>query len=206
MTIPPPGQPVPPPYGPPPKKSKTTLYVVLGIVGAFLLLCAGCGAALVGGTAEVTKSADKAAASPSSKATGKPATGVGLGRPARDGNFQFTVERVRCGLTKVGTSSYLSKRAQGQFCVVTLTVKNVKTDPQTLNDFDQKAFVGGASYEADSAAAVYVNGAESGLWLTNINPGNAVTGQLVFDIPRGATLTKLELHDSAFSGGVEVDL
>jgi len=41
----------------------------------------------------------------------------------------------------------------------------------------------------------------------SVNPGNTLTGKLVFDdIPAGAALTKIELHDSPFSGGVAVAL
>jgi hypothetical protein len=53
---------------------------------------------------------------------------------------------------------------------------------------------------------MYVNGNESSVLFNTINPGNAVTGKVVFDIPKGAKLTTLELHDSAFSGGVTVTL
>ncbi|HEY0359402.1 MAG TPA: DUF4352 domain-containing protein [Mycobacteriales bacterium] len=67
-------------------------------------------------------------------------------------------------------------------------------------------YVGATSYDADSEAGMYVNGNENGVLLDNINPGKAVTGKIVFDIPKGAKLTKLELHDSAFSGGVTVTL
>jgi hypothetical protein len=208
MTMPPPPQPAPagpPPYPHPPKKGRTTLYVVLGIVGAFLLLCAGCGVMVMSGANEVAKSVDKAIASPSATG-GKTATTVGLGKPARDGNFQFTVKKVQCGLGRAGTNPYVTKKAQGQFCVVTMTVENVKSEPQMLSDVEQKAFVGGASYDADSEAGLYLNGNENSVWLNTINPGNAVTGRIVFDIPRGAKLTRLELHDSAFSGGVAVTL
>ncbi len=40
--------------------------------------------------------------------------------------------------------------------------------------------------------------------LSNVNPGNTGTINVVFDIPKTAKLVRLELHDSAFSGGVEV--
>jgi hypothetical protein len=67
-------------------------------------------------------------------------------------------------------------------------------------------YVGAASYDADSEAGMYVNGNENSVLLNNINPGSAVTGKVVFDIPPGARLTGLELHDSGFSDGVDVDL
>ena len=36
--------------------------------------------------------------------------------------------------------------------------------------------------------------------------GNSAKGKLIFDVPKGTEFTGLELHDSPFSGGVEVGL
>jgi hypothetical protein len=201
--------PTPPPAGMPyqqvpPKKSKKTLIIVLSIIGAFLLLCGGCGVMTMMAADEVVKEVDKAIES--AEATPEPAAVVaGIGKPARDGNFEFTVKGVKCGVGKVG-DQYAGKTAQGQFCLVTVAVKNIKSEPQMLSDSEQKAFVGAASYAADTEAALYANGNSNSVFLNNINPGNTVTGKLVFDIPKGAKLTKLELHDSALSGGVQVNL
>ncbi len=47
---------------------------------------------------------------------------------------------------------------------------------------------------------------ESGqkVWVNKINPGNTLTGNIVFDIPTDAKITSLELHDSALSRGATV--
>jgi Domain of unknown function (DUF4352) len=52
---------------------------------------------------------------------------------------------------------------------------------------------------------MYLEG-DSHAFLEDINPGNSVNGIIVFDIPKDATIVKLELHDSAFSGGVVVNV
>jgi hypothetical protein len=62
----------------------------------------------------------------------------------------------------------------------------------------------GREYSADSGAAVYLDNANS--FLEQLNPGSAVDGQLVYDVPAGTQLTELELHDSPFSGGTKVAL
>ena len=185
-----------------PKKSRKTLYIVLGVVLAFLLLCAGCGVTTIFAADKAVKEVDKAIAS--GAATPEAVTGS-IGKPANDGNFQFTVTKVQCSLAKIGENQYLEKKAQGQFCVVTLKVKNVKKEPQGFTDSAQKAYVGDAVYEADSEAGLYAN-KDNGVLFTNINPGNIVTGKIVFDIPKGAKLTKLVLHDSIMSGGVAVSV
>jgi hypothetical protein len=44
------------------------------------------------------------------------------------------------------------------------------------------------------------------LMFEGINPGNSIAGYVFFDVPRGTTVSKLELHDSMFSGGITVRL
>jgi hypothetical protein len=85
-----------------------------------------------------------------------------------------------------------------------MTVKNVKKEARTFDASSQKGFgADGAQFSADSEASFYANEGHQA-FLNEINPGNQVSGTVVFDIPQAAKLTKVELHDSAFSGGVEV--
>ncbi|SCG16642.1 protein of unknown function [Micromonospora echinofusca] len=167
-------------------------------LAATALIALGCGA---GSTDETSSSGGDSAAKVEEKAakTGK------IGQPARDGKFEFTVKSSKCGVAKVG-DSVLGEKAQGQFCLVTINVKNVGKESQMFDGSSQKAYAAdGTEYSADTGAAIYANkNAET--FLNDINPGNQVTGVVVFDIPKNVKLTKLELHDSPFSGGVTVAL
>jgi len=126
-----------------------------------------------------------------------------LGTPIRDGKFEFTVKRIRCGIQRIG-STYFNKRAQGQFCLVTTHVSNIGDEAQTLDASNQYLFDrAGRRYETSDANA-FLEGSKT--FLEEINPGNAVDGTLVFDVPKGFAPSKIELHDSAFSGGVHVAL
>lgn len=176
---------------------KTTMLGLL--VSAAVAL--GCGAGTSGDNA-----ADAGDAKAGTKGDDKPAAKTAkIGDPVRDGKFEFTVQKVKCGVTKVGTSM-LGEKAQGQFCLVTVKVKNIGKEPQALADSAQKAFAAdGTEYSTDSAAGLYANKDQDTLF-NEINPGNQVTGVLVFDIPKNVKLTKLELHDSLFSGGIDVRL
>jgi hypothetical protein len=128
-----------------------------------------------------------------------------VGEAARDGKFEFTVQQVKCGVNQLGTD-LVGKKAQGQFCLVTVQVKNIGKEAQAFSDSSQKAFgADKTQYSTDSGAGMYANQDASTLF-NEINPGNQVTGVLVYDIPAAATLAKLELHDSPFSGGVTVQL
>jgi hypothetical protein len=129
---------------------------------------------------------------------------VGVGQPARDGSFEFVVQSLECGRHTVGTAP-LSKSASGQFCLVTMTVKNIGNTPQAFSDAEQKGIgATGTTYTADSEADLLVN--DNQVLHSDINPGNQIKAVVAYDIPTDAKLAKVELHDSAFSAGVTVNL
>lgn len=199
------------PVAPPKKKSKAPL--IIGIIAAVVLvLCGG----VVACFAVVGSAVNDAANSLPTNLGTNPANGdtgsddtpaavsVGLNQPARDGKFEFTVTKVQCGVAEIG-SEFLNKKAQGQFCKVSITVKNIGDEARTFTSANQYAYnAAKQKYDADGAAGMYLE--ESNAFLEDINPGNSVNGIVIFDIPKGAKIVKLELHDSAFSGGVVVNL
>lgn len=229
----PPGYGLPPsgmpgaPFGPPPKKSNKKL--LFGIVGGVLALCCGGGAiaAIAGGgdgkpDAAATKADAEQDTTQAPKETGKAATKApvkqaakqpaatrdsepGMGKPVRDGKFEFTVTKLDCSKRKVG-SEFLSEEAQGKFCIISVTVKNIGKEAQTFSGSSQKAYdAEGTEFSNDTGAEIYANEG-SPTFLQEINPGNQVKGKLIFDVPKSTTLTAIELHDSMFSGGVKVSL
>lgn len=131
-------------------------------------------------------------------------TSAGLNQPVQDGKFEFTVRGIQCGQTRVG-NQFLSKEAQGQYCVVSLKIENIGNEAQTMVGDAQKLIDSqGREFSSDSEAAIYSD--QSKVWLEQINPGNSVDGQLYFDVPKDAQPVRVELHDSLFSGGVIVNL
>lgn len=136
----------------------------------------------------------------------KTATIAKLNEPARDGKFEFVVKGVECGKTTIGTNQYLTKNAQGQFCLMTINVKNVGDKAQGFFGTNQKLLnAQNQQYTADDAAGVYIDQNYSTMF-SNINPGNSVEGVIVFDIPKDQTPVSAELHDSSFSNGVKINL
>lgn len=126
-----------------------------------------------------------------------------VGSTVRDGKFAFTVRSVRCGIATVGTNPYLTKKAQGQFCAVALTVANIGKEPQSMFADNQYAFDSKQrKFSADTEASIYDDSSQV-LW-EEVNPGNSVKGTVYFDVPKGTKLATLELHDSMFSGGAKV--
>lgn len=194
---PPPQQPWPPQgYPPAAKKRRKWPWIVGGIFVVGALGCVGVFTLIVGGTAHVANELDQ-------NAKGQNAVAAKMNQATTDGKFTFTVTGMKCGATQVG-SDMLGEKAQGQFCLVTVKVKNTGTSAEMFNDSSQKAYdATGAEYSVDSAAGLYVN-KEHQTFLQDINPGNTVAGQLVFDVPQGTKLTSVVLHESQFTAGIKV--
>ncbi|MGH3951134.1 MAG: DUF4352 domain-containing protein [Pseudonocardiaceae bacterium] len=196
--LPPEGQHHAAPQPPAPKQRNwfarhKVLTAVLGVVAVIGI------ASVAGGNGESPTSGDTNARNGDLPET------AGLNDPVRDGKFEFVVSKVECGKTTVG-DQYLNKTAQGQFCLVSVSIENIGNEPQSMFGDNQKLFdAEGREFSADTEAAIYLGEASQTLW-EEINPGNKVEGVVVFDIPENVTPTRLELHDSAFSGGVVIGL
>lgn len=130
-----------------------------------------------------------------------------IGQPARDGKFEFIVKNIECGRVNIG-SDFLTKSAQGQYCLLTVNVKNIGNERQSLFSTNQKLLdSSNREFSADDQATLYASPQGStASWYNDINPGNSVEGAIVFDIPKDIKPVAAELHDSAFSNGVKISL
>ena len=142
-------------------------------------------------------------AAPAEEVASEPAM-PGLNQPAADGDFSFVVSGVDCSLSEIGTE-YFGTKAQGQFCVVNVAVTNIgDTAGAFFGDNSKLLNAEGQEFSADTEAAIYLRTSDS--LFEEINPGNTLNSKIVFDVPAGTTPSTIELHDSAFSGGVTVAL
>jgi Domain of unknown function (DUF4352) len=184
------------------------LTAVLAIIAVIVISSvAGGGSDTATPTAGTDSSTAAAGQAPAQEPAPEPAPEekvAEIGTPVRDGKFEFVVEKIAYSTKSVG-NEFLNKAPQGQFAIVTVSVKNIGDEPQTLFAENQYLFVGDKKYSADTEAATYASD-NGDMWLTEINPGNSVSGPVYFDIPKGAKAGQLELHDSAFSGGVDVNV
>ncbi|WP_240669965.1 DUF4352 domain-containing protein [Actinoplanes solisilvae] len=190
----------PPGYAPipPPKKKRKWPWIVGGIVLLGIVGCIGVFTLFVGGAAKVATDLDN-------NNKGKNAVAGEMNSPATDGKFEFTVTSMKCGAKQVG-SDLLNAKAQGQFCQVSVTVKNIADSAETFDGSSQKAYdASEVEYSYDGTASLYVND-QNQTFLEQINPGNQVKGVLVYDVPAGTKLTSIVLHESAFTEGVRIPL
>jgi hypothetical protein len=130
-----------------------------------------------------------------------------MGEEARDGQFAFTVDNFECvGNTIAADNEFLDDAvAQGQFCLLDISVENIGSEAQTLSasnqylyDAEERRFSASDDFEVMMVVETPI--------FDEINPGNSLSGTIVFDVPETAEIEFAELHDSAFSGGVLVDL
>lgn len=186
------------------KRSWARRHKVLTGLGVLFVLFV-LGSVAGGGKSAPTASTATVDASPTPTATepkAKPA--AGLGATVKDGKFAFTVTGIKCGIKRVGTD-ILGEDAQGQFCRVSLTVRNIGDESQSMFVSNQYAFdARGRKFTADSTASMYDDA--SRLLFEDVNPGNSIRGRVYFDMPPGVSVKRLELHDSLLSGGVQVDV
>jgi hypothetical protein len=133
--------------------------------------------------------------------TPPPTYGSQLGTPVRDGNLEFVVSSVRCGVPQVG-SGLVKRTASGQYCLADVRATNVKDDARTLYEPFQK-LIDSAGHKHSADITMRVVFRDQTIW-DKIEPGQQVRGTMVFDIPKNVSATVLELHDGIASGGVTV--
>ncbi len=186
------------------RKSHRGLKIVGIVILVFILL------SVISSAKDTNKSVDKSlnttnksTDSQTDKPQQPPVAKIGV--PARDGKFEFTVKSVECGKATVGANQYLTKTAQGQYCLLNMSVKNIGNEPQTMFSMNQYLYnKTGQKYESDSTATIYNDPSGGATFTSSVNPGNSASAALVFDIPKDQAPVTAELHDSAFSAGVKV--
>jgi hypothetical protein len=180
-------------------KKRFILLAVIAIIAIIAVATSG-----GGDSGSSSSSSDGDSSSTGGGSSENAENAVGVNQPAQDGKFEFTVTGVDCSQNTIGEAP-VNKTAQGTFCLVSLTVRNIGNEAQLLDASSQKALdAAGKEYSADSSAAMYLG--DTSTFLNQLNPGSTVNGQIAYDVPVGTQLTALELHDSPFSGGVTVTL
>jgi hypothetical protein len=205
-----------PPYGQPqpqgPEKKplwKKTWFRVVAVLFVIAVIASATSggkddAASTTGAAGAADGVADAPAPAEEAAPAEDAVDAGIGQPAADGDFSFVVSGVDCSLTEIG-NQYVGTKAQGQFCVVSVAVTNIGNKAQSFFGDNASLFnAAGQEFSADTEAAIYLE--DSSSLYEEINPGNTLNSKVVFDVPAGTTPSSIELHDSAFSGGVTVSL
>ena len=102
-----------------------------------------------------------------------------IGETVKVGDVEYVVNSK--STTKTVGSEYLNKTANGTYLIVNVTVKNVGKKPIRVTSDYFKILNGDAEYSDDGTAGLYAND-DSKFFLSEVNPGNSITGNVVFDL------------------------
>ena len=173
---------------------------VLIAVGGVVVLLAIAGAIFGEPKADVQPSDDSDA---TAEATTTVAGLPGVGDTVNDGKFAFVVTGVEQPGDVYSPGGVIKDESNGDWFVVFMTVENTAENEQTFFAGDQRLLWDGKEYGAETLTWHGTNGKD-------LNPGVSAEGVVLFDLPdgfpRNGEGTVLKLHDSAFSGGVELHL
>jgi hypothetical protein len=123
----------------------------------------------------------------------------------RDGSLEFNVRAVLCGQDTVGNGVFY-RSAAGDYCIVTVTVRNVGDQPVTLSSTPQQVTTtDGQKADVDWAASV---AATSGSPAVNqpIPPQGQLETIMAFDVPEDGIVKALTLHGGENTPGVTVSI
>jgi hypothetical protein len=194
-----------------PNRRRNQLIGIL-ITSGLLLVCALCGVAFAAIRRDRSNTVvDEPSASPTlvpsddplrSETPGATASSEDIvahgmvGDPLRAGALELTVTGDRCGVRALS----LATPARGQFCLVTITVRNLGQTTQAVTVADSDVISAtGRRYPASAVASRY-----AGALPASLPPAASRTGVVAFDLPRTEVIDRVELHPSALGGGVAV--
>jgi hypothetical protein len=201
------GPPQPPGPGRPRRRRHTARNVILSALGGLVVIIVIASVASSGGGSASPSVTPSGAAA--SSAAAAPAAAPGIGHAVHDGDFSFTVKSVTCGAAAAaavgGQDGFGETIPPGAAeCIATMIVTDDKAEAQTFFDNNQYAYdKAGKKLSADTDGGIYLTGDQEG---KQLNPGITITALVPFQIPAGDSIVRLELHDSAFSGGATVQV
>lgn len=170
------------------------------IIGLLSVVAAACSTTTTTPQATVTVT-QPAVQSPTGTAAASPGA-AGLETPVRDGALEFTVHGVRrANLVETAAKSN-PQLPDGEFVIVSLTVRNIGTEPAQYFTDSQSLIVNGRQNPADILAAVYLDPQSADY----IAPGLAVDIETPFDVPKGTVPDGVLLDEITEPSGVMVDL
>jgi hypothetical protein len=185
---------------------KFLLFGFLGLIalGVIMAVAGGGEDAAPSTTPETTAPATESAA-PEAKEEApaeEPAKVTGIGETLKVGDVTYTVHG-RTEAANVGGE--YGETAKGKYLVLDVTVKNEGKESLMVDSSLFKLKSGDTVYEADSTASMYAN-EQADFFLTDLNSGLEMKGNVVFDIPTEAHTAELMLQVQTGMFGTETGL
>ncbi len=123
----------------------------------------------------------KATTTDSSSKASSEETVYSVGQTFTVGDVEYTVNSV--STTQTVGDEFLNETAQGIYLLLNVTIKNNGDDALSVSNDYFTLYKGKTKYTSDSTASLYASD-NSGFFLEEVNPGNALTSNVAFDIPQ----------------------
>lgn len=184
------------------------IIIIIGIAGAN---SGGSDTASTDTAATTTKADDKTdsktdatkKAEPKKETPKKKETTVKIGQPLEVGKVTFTVNDVK---TADSVGGEFGQKAQGQYIILSISVKNGDKKAITTDSSFFKLKKGDTEYEADGAASIFANDQSANFLVQQVNPGIENKGNVVFDIPKDIKPADLTLQVQTGFFGTETGI
>jgi hypothetical protein len=139
--------------------------------------------------------------------TADPGTQPVMGQEAHEGGLGFVVTGFDCQPAQTDANG-ASRLPQGRFCFLALTVKNVGDGPESFSGrFQNLLDAQGRRYGPDDKATqAYPDNQVRDFLFEQINPGNEISGVLVYDLPRSIEAGQALLRRTPRSTGITIRL
>ncbi len=197
----PPQQPYyPPQYVPPPqKKSRTWLWIVLGVLAVLILGCIGVSMLVLRSAGTAINSVSTTVASTVTTIAETPTT---QGQPASQASQvggTITVNDVAVTLTsvkKLAADQFTQPKAGNEFIVVHVKIVNNSTGEVDYNPFDFHVRSGAGNITDEEFGAPSTYTANNMLSSGKLSAGGNVEGDLIFQVKKGDHKTQLTWQPS----------
>lgn len=121
-----------------------------------------------------------------------------IGDWVKAGKLSFKVNSIK-NTNQIG-DEFLNVKAKGVFLVINMTVKNNDKTSRTIDSNMFKLTSKGSTFETNSEAEAYSNN-DGEFLLDALNPGLAVKGNIVFDVPKNLSNVKLQVDSGLWLSG-----
>jgi hypothetical protein len=126
-----------------------------------------------------------------------------LPKTVSSGDFKWTFKSLKCGIRKLG-GSYINTTADGQFCILYASAKNMTKKSHYLNDSDVMLVdSSGNEFEPNSGMTMYM---DCVFFLNKVSASNTKNGCLVYDVNKSSKIKKILISGGWFDDDVVIKL
>ena len=122
--------------------------------------------------------------SPDGGSSGGEVVTYGLNEPVIVDNFEYTFTSMERKDQISGALGFLNSEANGEFIILSVTIKNIGNEGDYINDEIYLVDEQGREFSQDSEVSYYL---DDSFGYDELNPSLSQSGSMAFDVPVGLT-------------------